>query len=331
MGKKLAIRGHSARGKEVIELLEMMGGKNIHNHDGGSNSYSYYVSGNAILHDRLSIAEDDDFEIFCLDEFLDKFPFKVGDFVRIPEYESEVRILKMKWCPLSKYIEYLVYRNDDEEWYTADELLEYNDNPIKTRDCKKCGLHFGSVQCFDKDCPHNTPKTKKENKINQMPLDDDDKLATEVTIMGKKILPPDGYLVGKITKTDNGMIVEYVNKEPKYPKLTNLSECKEILGEKDMYQGVSGYKGELLTVFQRLLIFRDAYWKIAGEKMGLGKPWEPDWNEATAKYTIVVIENKLEKRYALTQNYILAFPTEEMRDAFYENFKDLIEKCKELL
>ena len=27
----------------------------------------------------------------------------------------------------------------------------------------------------------------------------------------------------------------------------------------------------------------------------------------------------------------LSFPTEEMRDAFYENFKDLIEQCKELL
>lgn len=30
-------------------------------------------------------------------------------------------------------------------------------------------------------------------------------------------------------------------------------------------------------------------------------------------------------------NYLLDFPTAEMRDAFYENFKDLIEQCKELL
>ena len=30
-------------------------------------------------------------------------------------------------------------------------------------------------------------------------------------------------------------------------------------------------------------------------------------------------------------NYLLDFSTEEMRDAFYENFKDLIEVCKELL
>ena len=28
---------------------------------------------------------------------------------------------------------------------------------------------------------------------------------------------------------------------------------------------------------------------------------------------------------------ILTFPTKDMQDAFYENFKDLIEQCKELL
>ena len=75
MGKKLAIRGHSTRGKEVIELLEMMGGKNIHKRDGEANAYSYYLYDNAILSDRLSIAEDDDFEIFTLQDFLEKFPY----------------------------------------------------------------------------------------------------------------------------------------------------------------------------------------------------------------------------------------------------------------
>lgn len=30
-------------------------------------------------------------------------------------------------------------------------------------------------------------------------------------------------------------------------------------------------------------------------------------------------------------NKILIFPTEEIRDIFYENFQDKIEECKELL
>ena len=70
-------------------------------------------------------------------------------------------------------------------------------------------------------------QSKREYDELRMPLDDDDKLATEATIMGKKILPPDGYLVGKITETDNGMLVEYVEKKPKYP--TTYAECCEIL------------------------------------------------------------------------------------------------------
>ena len=39
MSKKLAIRGHSTRGKEVIELLEMMGGKNVRKLDGEANIF----------------------------------------------------------------------------------------------------------------------------------------------------------------------------------------------------------------------------------------------------------------------------------------------------
>ena len=122
-----------------------------------------------------------------------------------------------------------------------------------------------------------------------------------------------------------------VKKKPKYP--TTHEECCEVIGisqhdvEIDLPQP---YQQKMFNLF-KLRICRDAYWKIAGKQMGLGKPWEPDWNESKPKYTIVVLENKLVKHYALTLNYILAFPTEEIRDAFYENFKNEIEECKELL
>ena len=41
MGKKLAIKGHVARGNEVIALLEMLGGSNIHTHL-GNNDETFY-------------------------------------------------------------------------------------------------------------------------------------------------------------------------------------------------------------------------------------------------------------------------------------------------
>lgn len=44
----------------------------------------------------------------------------------------------------------------------------------------------------------------------QIALDQYDKLASEVSFNGKKILPPEGYLIGQITDTNNGMLVEFV-------------------------------------------------------------------------------------------------------------------------
>lgn len=120
-----------------------------------------------------------------------------------------------------------------------------------------------------------------------------------------------------------------VKKKKEYPK--TYAECYQITGllkTSDIY----GYKNGLLFEFQKLLIALDAYWKIAGEEMGLGKPWEPDWNTNDNHfYTIHTFNGKIECSATAHRNAVLIFPTEEMRDAFYENFKSEIEICKELL
>ena len=40
---KITIKGHPTRGKEVIQILESLGGKNTSNHKGKDN-YAYYIS-----------------------------------------------------------------------------------------------------------------------------------------------------------------------------------------------------------------------------------------------------------------------------------------------
>ena len=188
-------------------------------------------------------------------------------------------------------------------------------------------------------------KSKREYDELRMPLDDDDKLATEATIMGKKILPPDGYLVGKITQTDNGMLVEYVEKKPVYPK--TYKECCDVLLIPPYYnlryhtyeRGYNEYATsntllsleDKLNTLGKLLICRDAYWKIAGEELELSKPWKPDWNGHEFKYGLKFMGHRIEKTSEMTVSHVICFPTEEMRDVFYEHFKDLIEQCKELL
>jgi hypothetical protein len=106
--------------------------------------------------------------------------------------------------------------------------------------------------------------------------------------------------------------------------LDNMLDATEIIYRKNL--------DRLLNSFRKLLICRDAYWKLYGEEMGLGKPWEPDWkNDEQFKYVIICRRNCVIKDTFTAKDVILAFPTAEMRDAFYENFKELIEMCKELL
>lgn len=130
------------------------------------------------------------------------------------------------------------------------------------------------------------------------------------------------YTVKSITKTDDGLIVEYIKNKPQYPK--TFEDCCNVLQTYCSMHSRAGYKEEQIAWFQGLLICRDAYWKIAGEEM------KPDFSENFI-YAIGTYYGTIEKRMVVGGGGILLFPTEEMRDAFFENFKDLIEKCKEFL
>ena len=118
--------------------------------------------------------------------------------------------------------------------------------------------------------------------------------------------------------------------KPTYPK--DYVECCECLKHNPFINNVSSYKRDTIEALQTLITCRDAYWKIAGKEMGLDKPWKPDWsNDDETKFCIYTTQNMISLDIFGVDNRILAFPTEEMRDTFFENFKDLIEQCKELL
>jgi hypothetical protein len=126
---------------------------------------------------------------------------------------------------------------------------------------------------------------------------------------------------------------KFLTPKPSYPK--TYEECCKVLCCKPIvgFAGLDDDEENLYGNFIALKRCRDAYWKIAGEEMELGKPWKPDWkNDEQGRHMIMVYENKLHKDESIVgTNFILVFPTKEMRDVFYENFKKLIENCKELL
>ena len=87
MSKKLAIKGHPTRGKEVMELLEMMGGHAAFiNTISNNTDKAFFISDYKNCFYRKSIRfipdsskEMEDFNVFTLEEFLERFPYKVGD------------------------------------------------------------------------------------------------------------------------------------------------------------------------------------------------------------------------------------------------------------
>ena len=138
---------------------------------------------------------------------------------------------------------------------------------------------------------------------------------------------PDGYQF----KDENGNVINATKivlekKKKEYPK--TFEECVHVL------EGENRMSLEQMNTFRKLIDARNAYWKLYGEEMGLGKglPWVPDWMCIDPIYVILYQYHAICKAEVNGgTSCILAFPTAEMRDAFKENFKSEIEECKGLL
>lgn len=291
---KLAIKGHQTRGNEVIELLEMLGGSNPHNYSADCESLCFHIgeNTNSIYYDWFYNFDDKDVTIFTLEEFLEKYPYKIGNKVDYIKYDDD---------------EFSVYEIIGMVWTGT--TIEYT-------------LDSFGFTCLTKDI--RLHKENNMNKFKSLNVETYLKVWDE-TEKGLEVLVNDRFEL----KEDNGKFY-IVKKQPEYPK--TYDECCEILNTHvSNVTRPLGWKENLISKFQELIICRDAYWKIAGEQMDLGKPWEPDYTDDNVKYIIGIHRNHLDLNCTIERNYILIFPSEEIRDEFYENFKDLIEACKEFL
>lgn len=126
---------------------------------------------------------------------------------------------------------------------------------------------------------------------------------------------PKGYKLRQ--RIFDKFVFERMNDRP-----TDIKEAVEIL-DISMFMS-ENYRKKQLETLQRLLILRDAWWKMADD-------WKPDWNNVSDKHCIYFVSGEIWLTECQTRQCTLAFPTAEMRDAFYDNFKELIDKCKELL
>ena len=310
MSKILAIKGDKKRGDEVIALLEKFGGINCHNLYGDKN-YACYIIENGEIKGCEYLFGDESYAIFTLDEYYKKYPYKVGDIVKTGKDEEGV-IKQMRW--VDNDIVYWVNSHKTCDWtqtLSVDVLDKYNrlnsnDVDVKWNDMRRTGYTLNEL-------------------IALVPLTSDNAAMIAVRD-GFEIIEEEGKFFLK-------------KKKPKYP--ATYEECWKVRFEVDgetsleEFHKVSGYYSEPLGALQKLLCCRDAYWKIYGEQMGLDKSWKPEFGKCVLfdiKFYLYQDDFVLHKgEYNCSDNCILVFPTAEMRDAFYKNFKNLINQCKELL
>lgn len=309
----LAIQGHSNRGNEVISYLERLGGKNPYSCNGLGTLCAYYIfEGNIRVVTIEELFKSNEYILYSLEGILEKFPYKVGDKVKDARINDFIgRITNVQWDYNEEQIIYTVEWDDATKStlnYFARGLQPYKEETIENN-INYCQLGKITTVCFQ--------DTNYEDKV-ELQLGNDYEI-----------------------KEENGKY--YAVKQFKYPK--TYEKCCEVLGCKanDFYTEfscdgndveISDYEDkidDLLQNFRKLRYYRDAYWKIAGEQMGLGKPWEYDMSKDKFSYAISYQYGYIQNTEIRYKNIILVFPTKEMCDTFYENFKELIETCKELL
>ena len=308
MRNKLAIQGHEKRGGDVINILKMLGGTNYVAVSGINEEAYYFIDEEGIIDYDCTLNKNDNYLVFSLEEFLEKYPFKVGDVVFDVADGDIGTIAVMKWDEDVSDMKYRVdFNNGDIGWFTNDTIYFY-----LNKDNKEMNGNIETNQC----------------KVNGLKRGDEYPIMEGVECNECiKYYFPEGYEF--VDTDDTGVYLKPI--KPKYPD--NYEECvriaKNIHGY-DIHIDVPAY-GELMESFVKLLICRDAYWKMAGEEMGLGKPWEPNWTTFEGMPAIFRFRYNIVCDYVKHQHCLLVFPTKEIRNIFYENFKNEIEQCKELL
>ena len=296
----LAIKGDENRGKEIRDVFISLGGCDMTTRPFNDDTQYFFIDEDGdIINQDVNTVTPEHFDKYSIDGFLFSFPYRINDFVKLQENGNDVKVTNMFW-------------NGTQVIYEVQE-----DN----------GKFYYNLTTLDL-CP--MINNKNGNKDNM----EIKEVTNEDALMGKAIgiIFNDSVYEDEVELQLGDYEIEVrdgrtyaVKKKPAYPK--TYEECREML-PKNEYYGFS-----VFMTLQNLIICRDAYWKIAGEEMSLGKPWEPKYEALTDNtfFTIQTFNGEVDKSATSHRNSILAFPTIEMRDAFYENFKDLIEQCKELL
>lgn len=100
---------------------------------------------------------------------------------------------------------------------------------------------------------------------------------------------------------------------PEEKRARNVDTDKSTLPDRET--------AEAFIALMQLIQLRDCY------RQG----WKPDWKNNENKFVIEIIDGEITTYWDNRRSRTLSFQSIEVRDKFFENFSDLIEKAKELI
>ena len=151
-----------------------------------------------------------------------------------------------------------------------------------------------------------------------------------------KIQVPEGYEIDKENSTFEKIVFKKIGKElpkswedlkvvegfyvDKDSRIYSCTEFTKAVENRNTFP--TKEEAEACLALAQLCQLRDRY----------NEGWKPDWkNDRELKYTIEIFYDDIVKRIYECRYKVLAFKTEELRDKFLENFRDLIKIAKPLL
>ena len=288
---EIAIKGHLKRGREVIQLLESLGGINKWNQTGGCVTYAYYIDHCNNIYSFGTSGYHGDRKIYTLEEFEKEFPFKIGDIVLITGTKSPNKIIA-----LELYMNRLCYKLNNGLHYDSETLTIYKEmkeerNITLTLDKAKEWYKKGgelkeiALQAYSKEelTKVELPKSFKEFCENY------------------PVRKGEAWL-----GIQDGIHVCCDGSQTRYYK--NWMPSKK--------------SAEAHLAMMQLEQLRNCW------RQGWEPNWD---NVTQTKYCICCCRGEFKISTLYETRCFLTFPTREMAEEFLECFKDLIEKAGDLI
>lgn len=151
----------------------------------------------------------------------------------------------------------------------------------------------------------------------------------------KTIKIPKGYEIDKEKSNESKIVLNKIDQKPKtwkdYCKMMEGKDsyfCHDIVPKLSKFEptpAVSEFAdkedAEAFAALSKLIKLRKAW---------IGS-WKPDYMIRQVKFSIYVCNNKLRAATCFSTNCSMSFPTEKMRNEFFNCFEDLLEQAKRFL